>query len=81
MRSDRGQGLNHAICDASNFVAAMQKVVDGSVALKDAITEYSEEVVQRGANEVVISKETAISFLDWDRLMNSPLMKKSVSRV
>lgn len=48
--------------------------------MKDAISEYSEEVVQRGATEVVISKETALAFWDWDGLMSSPLMKKSLKR-
>lgn len=80
MHSDRGQGLNHAICDASNFVAALQKVVDASATMKDAVKDYSEEVVQRGATEVLVSKETALSFLDWDRLMKSPVMKKSLRR-
>lgn len=62
--SDRGQGLNDAICDVNNFVATVQKVIDGSATLKDAITGYSEEVVQRGAKEILISKETALSFVD-----------------
>jgi hypothetical protein len=46
----------------------------------DAITEYCEEVVHRGVNEVMVSKETTLSLLNWDRLMNSPLVKKSLGR-
>jgi len=68
------------MCDASNFVAVVQRVVDGSAMLKGAISEYSEEVVRRGSTEVVISKDTALAFWDWDRLMSSPLMKKSLER-
>jgi hypothetical protein len=61
-------------------VAAVQRVVDGSATLKDAISEYSEEIVRRGAHEVLVSKETALSFINWDRLMSSPLMEKSLGR-
>jgi 2-polyprenyl-6-methoxyphenol hydroxylase-like FAD-dependent oxidoreductase len=81
MLADRGQGLNHAICDASNFVAAMQKVKTGASSLKDAITAYSEEVVRRGAEEVLISKQNAIMMLDWDQLMESPIVKQSLQRL
>lgn len=63
-----------------NFLAAVQKAVDGSAILKDEISEYSEEVVRRGATEVVISKETALSFWDWERLMSTSLMKTSLER-
>jgi hypothetical protein len=77
---DRGQGLNHAICDASHFVDAMQKVVAGTSSLKDAITTYSAEVVIRGADEVLISKQNAIMMLNWDQLMESPMMKRSLQK-
>jgi len=61
-------------------VAAVQRVVDGPKTLEDLIKEYSEEVVQRGTIEVQVSRETALAFLDWDKLMGSPLMKKSLGR-
>jgi hypothetical protein len=77
--ADRGQGLNHAICDASHFVEAMKKVVAGGH-LKDAITAYSDEVVKRGAEEVLISKQNALMMLNWDQLMNSPIIKKSLEK-
>ena len=80
MVADRGQGLNHAICDASHFVDAMQKVVAGASSLKDAITTYSEEVVRRGADEVLTSKQNAIMMLNWDQLMESPMMKRSLQK-
>ncbi len=80
MFADRGQGLNHAICDASHFVDAMQKVVAGTSNLKDAITTYSEEVVRRGADEVLISRQNAIMMLNWDQLMESPMMKRSLQK-
>ena len=77
---DRGQGLNHAICDASLFVEALKKVVAGESSLKDAITTYSKEVVIRGADEVSISKQNAIMMLNWDQLMESPMMKRSLQK-
>ncbi|KAE8441210.1 hypothetical protein EG329_005610 [Mollisiaceae sp. DMI_Dod_QoI] len=80
MTPHRGQGLNHAICDASHFVDAMQKVVAGTSNLKDAITTYSEEVVRRGADEVLISRQNAIMMLNWDQLMESPMMKRSLQK-
>merc|ERR1711964_836541 len=47
---------------------------------KLAITAYSEEVVRRGADEVLISKQNAIMMLNWDQLMESPMMKRSLQK-
>jgi hypothetical protein len=58
----------------------MKKVVTGEVSLKDAITAYSEEVVNRGAEEVLISKQNALMMHDWDQLMESPIVKKSLDK-
>ncbi|RFU28012.1 hypothetical protein B7463_g8318, partial [Scytalidium lignicola] len=80
MTPHRGQGLNHAICDASHFVDAMKKVASGAVSLKSAITAYSDEVVRRGADEVLISKQNAIMMLNWDQLMDSPILKRSLDK-
>jgi hypothetical protein len=80
MFADRGQGLNHAICDAGHFVDALKIVVAGESSLKDAITTYSEEVVRRGADEVLTSKQNAIMMLNWDQLMESPMMKRSLQK-
>lgn len=77
---DRGQGLNHAICDAGYFVDAMQKVATGASSLKDAIVAYSAEVVRRGADEVLISTQNAHMMLNWDQLMESPIMKRSLAK-
>ncbi len=48
--------------------------------MKDAITTYSEEVVKRGADEVLISKQNALMMLDWDKLVDSPIMKRSLQK-
>ncbi|KAH8812897.1 hypothetical protein F5884DRAFT_786622 [Xylogone sp. PMI_703] len=80
MTPHRGQGLNHAICDAGNLVDALKKVAAGTVNLEDAISAYSGEVVRRGADEVLISKQNALMMLDWDQLMDSPILKRSLER-
>lgn len=80
MTPHRGQGLNHAICDAGYFVDAIQKVVTGTSSLKDAVASYSAEVVRRGADEVSISTQNAHMMLNWDQLMESPIMKRSLRK-
>ena len=57
----------------------MKKVVAGEH-LKDAITAYSDEVVKRGAEEVLISKQTTLMMLNYDQLMNSPIVTKSLGK-
>ena len=76
----RGQGLNHAINDSVNFVAALQKVQKGEASLEEAISAYDGDVVKRGADEVKSSKESALMILNWDQFMNSPLMKSGLKR-
>jgi len=58
----------------------MQKVVDGTSNLVDAVSTYSEEVVKRGANEVLISKQNALMLLDWDQLKDSPIFTRSLNK-
>ena len=85
MTPHRGQGLNHAICDAANFVKGMSKLKvgtggNGEVGLAKAIQEYDEEVVKRGADEVKTSKLNAEMMLDWDLIMQSPIVKGGLSK-
>jgi 2-polyprenyl-6-methoxyphenol hydroxylase-like FAD-dependent oxidoreductase len=47
----RGQGLNHAINDAQNIVAAIKRVESGERIQVTAIGAYRDEVVERGAIE------------------------------
>ena len=80
LRADRGQGLNHAINDSVNFVAALQKVQKGEASLEEAISAYDGEVVKRGADEVVSSKQSCLMILNWDQFTNSPLMNAGLNR-
>jgi 2-polyprenyl-6-methoxyphenol hydroxylase-like FAD-dependent oxidoreductase len=80
MPPHRGQGLNHAICDAFNLVGALEEVRDGVKEMEEAIRSYSDEVVKRGAEEVQISCMNARMFLDWEMLRESPIMKRGLDR-
>jgi hypothetical protein len=63
-----------------NFVAAIQKVQKGEASLGEAISAYDDEVVKRGAEEVLSSKQNALMFLNWVDLMDSPIMKIGLKR-
>ena len=76
----RGQGLNHAVLDARNFVDAMVRVRDGE-GLEEAIEKYADEVVRRGAEETKLSREQGIMVHDWERMLEAPILKHSVNRV
>jgi 2-polyprenyl-6-methoxyphenol hydroxylase-like FAD-dependent oxidoreductase len=57
MRADRGQGLNHSILDALNFVEAVKRIEAGGSKEKE-MAGYDEEVIRRGAEEVKLSVKT-----------------------
>ena len=73
---DRGQGLNHAIADASSYVAALRGVKEEGVDLEDATDGYDVEVTARGGEEVKISMMNTDLVHHWDKLMQSDLMHK-----
>ncbi|KAH0543396.1 hypothetical protein FGG08_002254 [Glutinoglossum americanum] len=60
---------------ASNLVAAITKVHTREQALAGAISEYCDEVVKRGADEVTTSRDNALMLHQWDKVLESPLMK------
>ena len=72
--------MNVAINDCVNFVAALEKVQKGEAGLEEAIKAYDDEVVKRGAEEVVTSKQSGLMLLNWDQFMNSPIMKAGLNR-
>ena len=78
---DRGQGLNHAVCDAANLVDAILSIDRGAESLKVAITAYDEELVKRGAAEVNLSVKNALMVHDWDSVMDSPAMKHGIKKM
>jgi 2-polyprenyl-6-methoxyphenol hydroxylase-like FAD-dependent oxidoreductase len=75
MTPHRGQGLNNALQDASNFVAAMVEAASGTTQLKDAIDAYDKEVLERGTLEMQVSLKQTLFIHNWDTLMQSPMVK------
>ena len=64
----------------TNFVAAIKKVKDGETELKAAISAYDAEVVKRGAIEVISSRESAYMMLDWNKIMDAPIMTRALEK-
>ena len=73
--SDRGQGLNHCICDSSHILEAIQRVRNNETTFKDAISAYDEEVVPRGSEEVKCSVENGLMLHDWEKVKESPVFQ------
>lgn len=80
MDPDRGQGLQHCILDASNLVSAITKMKTGQGKKGELITDYTEEMIKRGAEEVKLSLQTALTVHDWAVFMESPLMKHGITK-
>jgi len=72
---DRGQGLNNAIQDAANLVSAIKSIVLGGEDLEKAIMAYDKEMIDRGGAEVNLSLTQTLRAHDWDKFIDSPLMK------
>ena len=72
---DRGQGLNHCICDVSHLLAAFSSVLSNDSTLSAAITAYDEEIVPRGGEEVKCSIENGFMLHDWQKVLESPVFK------
>ena len=72
---DRGQGLNHCICDVSHLLDAIERVRANETTFKEAISAYDEELVPRGAEEVKCSLENGFMLHDWEKVKESPVFK------
>ncbi|KUJ11554.1 monooxygenase [Mollisia scopiformis] len=77
----RGQGLQHCILDASNLVSAVAKIKREQGNKESLIADYTEEMIERGAEEVKLSVQTALTVHDWAVFMESPLMKHGITKV
>ncbi|KAF2025085.1 FAD/NAD(P)-binding domain-containing protein [Setomelanomma holmii] len=75
MTPHRGQGLNNALQDSANFVAAIGKVQSGKKSLQEAVEEYDAEVLERGTLEMQISLKQTLFVHNWETLMQSPMVK------
>jgi len=72
----RGQGLNHGIADAHNFIKAVLDIKNGTRTKGVAIEEYNAELVKRGADEVETSRRNALLVHDFEKFMDSPVLNK-----
>ena len=81
MCPDRGQGANNAIRDSERFVNAMLKVKAGEMSLAEAVSEYDEDVISRGRQEVEISRVQTVAFHDHARFLDSPVVKMGIKPV
>lgn len=81
MSYHRGQGLNNCLNDAANLVAGLVEVSKGAKRIESVLTEFGEEVVTRGVAEVEMSRQTSMGVHNWDKFMDSPVMKHGVARV
>ncbi|OCK81663.1 FAD/NAD(P)-binding domain-containing protein [Lepidopterella palustris CBS 459.81] len=75
MTPHRGQGLNNALQDSSNFVSAIKEAASGGNSLANAIDAYDKEVLERGTLEMQISLKQTIFIHNWETLMASPMVK------
>lgn len=78
--TDRGQGLNNALQDASNFVGAIKEVASGAKGLPEAISAYDAEVLERGIKEMKVSLAQTTLIHDWNTLMQSPMVTMGMRR-
>jgi len=75
MTNHRGQGLNNCFNDAGNFVAGLIEVSQGTKTLVNMLKIYDEEVVKRGATEVLMSQKQSLMMHDWEMFLQSPVMQ------
>lgn len=73
---DRGQGLNHCICDVSHLLEGLKSVQNKEKCLAAAIDAYEGEVVPRGKEEVSCSVDNGIMLHDWNKIQQSPVFKR-----
>ena len=70
---DRGQGLNHCICDISHLLDTLRQTKNDGQTLEKGIAAYEEELVTRGSEEVKCSLENGTMLHDWEKVMQSPV--------
>lgn len=80
----RGQGGNHAVQDAYNFVEMVKKIAEAkenrAELQKQVIREYSDEVAKRGAAETELSMKNGKFMMGYSEFKNSPYMKQGLNR-
>lgn len=82
MTFQRGQGLNHAIMDSFLLCKGIESFWNsGDFSLEQraaAITDYENEMIPRGGEEVRLSEANSIAMHDWEKVMQSASVKKGL---
>ncbi|TVY89983.1 FAD-dependent monooxygenase [Lachnellula willkommii] len=76
MTFQRGQGLNHSMADAGKLVEALTSEPNQSLAIHN----YESEMKDRAGEEVRSSVANTTMLHDWNRVLESPLMKAGLQR-
>lgn len=76
----RAQGLNNAMADANQYVTSIVAVRDGLKPLGEAITQYGDEVLERGSKEIKLSAAWGPMLHNWNVLINTPMMKQGYGK-
>ncbi|KAG4428032.1 hypothetical protein IFR05_016486 [Cadophora sp. M221] len=72
----RGQGLGQSIRDVANLVGLLKNLASSKETnLSTIISEYEEEMIERGIQEVELSLKAMVIGHDWDKLMEHPTIK------
>jgi len=74
----KGQGLNNCIVDVVHLADELRAVHEDTKTQPMAIEVYENEMIPRAAEEVKSSCGNAIAFHDWNKMMNSPVMKRGI---
>ncbi len=85
MTFQRGQGLNHAITDASKLCAAIAGIWrhEGAMTIEakaNAMKSYEDEMIKRGGEEVRLGERNTQMLHDWDKVLQSPVLKKGLKQ-
>lgn len=73
---DRGQGLNHCICDVSELLKGLKSVRDSHTSVAEAVDVYEKEMIPRGKEEVSCSVENGLMLHDWNKIQESPVFRR-----
>ncbi|KAI0124404.1 hypothetical protein BJ170DRAFT_83947 [Xylariales sp. AK1849] len=78
MTYHRGQGLNHALNDAGDLVKLLSN--PSSRTQSEVIAVYEAEMRARAGEEVRLSELNSYMVHDWSKLLESPLLKRSLAK-
>lgn len=80
----RGQGGNHAVQDAYNFVEMVKKISAATENREEMqqrlMREYSDEVAKRGGDETELSIKNGMFLMNYTNFKDSPYNKQGLNR-